>query len=393
MKQYHITMLHCRDCADELVERLETATGHKGFAYDAEEGVLTVQDGEDFDKIESVLNADKILILDDLEDAPSDSEELSVDSTHHEDSGHSHEHHHHNSNHHGNHAANGAAEKNILLVFLLNLIFSIIEFFAGIAMNSTSIFSDAIHDLGDALSVGLAWIFEKISQRHQDEHYTFGHRRFSLLGALITGIVLIVGSIIALSRAVPRLINPEPVDYSGMFWLSIMAIIVNGVAAYILHGRSSKNESMLNVHMLEDLLGWVGILIISAILHFKPWYILDPIVSVVIALYILKEAIEQTVGTVRILLESVPEGVQINDLEKKILQVKGVHGLTHLHFWSMDGEQNNFAVTLFTEENSVSEHTRIRKDVQNLVAPMGVNCSTIEINYDPDRLITIKQES
>lgn len=401
MSKVMITPLHCVDCAADLMKRLENASGLQGFSYDGDHNTLTFPEGTDKDKLERVLNADKIFIR---QDEATDHEEALIiqksskvpihdknhDVDHAKNHGHDHSHDHGHNHSRGGHLSNlkeTSSEKNILLVFVLNLVFSIMEFIAGIMLNSTSIFTDAIHDFGDALSVGLAWIFEKLSLRHSDRQFTFGHRRFSLLGALITGTFLIVGSLISLSRAIPRLLSPEEVNYSGMLYLSIAAIIINGAAAWLLMGRRSKNESILTVHMLEDLLGWVGILIISIILHFKPWYFLDPIVSVLIALYILKEAVPQTVDTIKILLESVPEGADISELEKGILGVKGVHGLSHLHFWSMDGEENTFAVTLFTKAADPLEQQRIRREVQSLLAPRGVNCSTIEIDYDPEGLI------
>lgn len=382
MSKVHITPLHCVDCAADLLNRLEKATGHPGFIYDKHHRTLTIPEGADRDQLEHVLNADKIYIL-------RGGEKSYEDPLHSEHNSKKAEGHEKKQGHHEHLTGIKArsSEKNILLVFALNLVFSIIEFIAGILLNSTSIFSDAIHDFGDALSVGLAWVFERLSLRHSDKQYTFGHRRFSLLGALITGTFLILGAFVSLSRAIPRLLSPEEVNYSGMLYLSIAAIIMNGLAAWLLMGKRSKNESILTVHMLEDLLGWVGILIISIILHFKPWYILDPIVSILISLYILKEATQQTVGTVKILLESVPEGVDIHELEQGILGIEGVHGLSHLHFWSMDGAENNFAVTLFTDAADPLEQQRIRRQLQSLLAPQGVNCSTIEIDFDPEGLI------
>lgn len=389
LPKIRITPLHCVDCAAELVEQLEEASGRPGFSYNEEQRTLKVPEGIDRDRLEHVLNADKIYILPDQEEHP--------EAVHRHDGqptdkapGHHHAEVHHKGGGHHDHGTGlraGSSERNILLVFILNLVFSIIEFIAGFLLNSTSIFSDAIHDFGDALSVGLAFLFEKLSKRHRNQQFTFGHRRFSLLGALITGTFLIVGAIFSLTRAIPRLLAPEPVNYSGMLYLALAAIVMNGLAAWLLLGRRSKNESMLTVHMLEDLMGWVGILIISVILHFRPWFILDPIVSILISLYILKEAIPQTVDTVKILLESVPEGVDLKGLEQSILAVKGVHGVRHLHFWSMDGEENNFAVTLFTDCADVKEQQRIRRQVQDLLPPRGVNCATIQIDYDPAKLI------
>ena len=141
-----------------------------------------------------------------------------------------------------NHSHQNQPNKNIKIAFFINFIFSMIEFFFGSLFNSVSIMSDAVHDLGDSISIGFAWFFQGYSEKQQDEQFTFGYNRFSLFGALITGVVLIGGSFFMIYRSIPRLIDPQPVNYSGMFWLSLVAIGLNGYAAWILSKGTSKNE-------------------------------------------------------------------------------------------------------------------------------------------------------
>ncbi len=376
MTSVYVSQLHCESCSADLLKKLEEITGVAGFQYDPAEEVLMVPDEANLRLVHQVLGANKIAELKAPEEASSELHALGeADTGHSHSQGHSH-----------SHASRDASVKSLMVVFGTNLLFSIIEFVAGILFNSTAIFSDAVHDLGDAVSTGTALVLEKKSMKHADGTYTFGQRRFSLLGALITGLILIIGSGIALFRAIPRFFAPEPVEATGMLWLAVVAIGLNLVSAVALLGRKSRSERMLQLHMLEDVLGWVAILIISVILQFKPWYFLDPLVSVGISLYILHEAIPQTIGTIRILMESVPEDVDVNEISDKLLQIQGVHGLTHLHLWSMDGQDNNFAVTLFTADPSVQEQDRIKTAVRQILVPYHVTCSTIEVNYDPDRL-------
>lgn len=272
-------------------------------------------------------------------------------------------------------------------VFALNFGFSMFEFIAGAALNSVAIQSDAVHDLGDALSIGLAWIFERVSRKHSNHRFSFGYRRFSLLGALITALVLVVGSGSMLLQSVPRLFNPEPVSYRSMTWIAIFAVIINIVAAFLLRGSKSRNASILNLHMLEDMLGWIGILVISLVMRWRPLYILDPIFSILIAVFILWNAIPELIRTVRIMLESVPEGIDMAKIERQIASVPGVHGINHLHVWTLDGERSNLNVTLFTELATVEEQEKIKEQVASILAPYNLSCSTIQIDYDPDRLL------
>lgn len=272
--------------------------------------------------------------------------------------------------------------KNIRLVFFLNLIFSLLEFVFGTFLNSAAIISDAVHDLGDSISVGLSWFFQKFSTKESNDKFSFGYQRFSLIGALITAVVLLIGSAAVIYRSIPILFNPQPVNTTGMFWFSFIAIGVNGYAAWLMHKGSSKNENFLNLHMLEDVLGWVGILIVSIVIRFTDFYILDPIFSLLIALYILIQALPKFYNTLMVFLERVPEGVDINSLEQNILAINGVKDFSHFHIWSLDGEANAFSVTLLVPKETISEGSRIKKDVRHLLDDLNVTHSTIELVTD-----------
>lgn len=369
MTAWKISPLHCGDCSEELIKKMEKETGVAGFAYDPHTRLLNVPEGADEQVVRAVLDAEKVAVTPEDEEA------------HVETHRHGHAHHH---GHHHSHSENSSV-RNIAIVFAMNLLFSISEFIFGALLNSTAIFADAVHDLGDALSVGLAFFLEKKSKKHADSKYSFGHRRFSLLGALITGVVLIVGSLFALGRAVPRLLKPEAVNYDGMLVMAILAIVLNGVSAWALSRGHSRNESMLNLHMLEDMVGWIGILVISLVLRFQPWYFLDPLMSIGISVFILYKAVPQVRSALDILMESVPEGVDLNALEQELLSLPGVHGVGHLHVWSMDGEIHNLAVTLFTHLAEMEQQKELKEKVRALAARIKVQCSTVEMDYDPDK--------
>ncbi|HEY9050199.1 MAG TPA: cation diffusion facilitator family transporter, partial [Gammaproteobacteria bacterium] len=196
-----------------------------------------------------------------------------------------------------NHHQHDASSGRIGAAFFLNFSFTIIEFIGGILTNSTAIMADAVHDLGDTLSIGLAWLLSKISRKHPDDAFTYGYHRFSLLGALVNGVVLIAGSIWVLSQSLPRLINPEMPHVQGMFWLAILGVCVNGIAAWKLSKGKTLNERILNWHLLEDVLGWTAVLIVSILLIFLDWPILDPILSIAFTLFILVNVLKNTYQT------------------------------------------------------------------------------------------------
>jgi cobalt-zinc-cadmium efflux system protein len=394
MKQLSLSRLHCEECSQGLIAQLERTTGHTGFAYDEEEQVLSIPQDADIDLVYDILAADKIAIRHNDEVAcdcvdcrfplpGAHAHDAHHDHETHDDHAHSHGHHHAHSHSHSH--THGNSVTNIAIVFAMNLIFSISEFIFGAILNSTAIFADAVHDLGDAISVGLALVLEKRSKRHADGTYSFGHRRFSLLGALITGLVLLLGSVFALARAVPRLLAPDKVNYDGMLVMALVAIALNAVSAWALSRGSSRNESMLNLHMLEDMLGWIGILIMSIVMRYTNWYILDPLFSIALSCFIIYKAAPSMWSTLKILMESVPENVPMEDIEQQLLKLPHVHGFTHLHLWSMDGQSNNFAVSLFTDLANAQDHKLLRERIRALLMPYNVECSTVEIDYDPEK--------
>lgn len=286
-----------------------------------------------------------------------------------------------------NHSHQNQPNKNIKIAFFTNFIFSMIEFFFGSLFNSVSIMSDAVHDLGDSISIGFAWFFQGYSEKQQDEQFTFGYNRFSLLGALITGVVLIGGSFFMIYRSIPRLIDPQPVNYSGMFWLSLVAIGLNGYAAWILSKGTSKNEGMLNLHMLEDVLGWIGVLVVSIVMNFTEAYRLDPILSILIALYILYKTVPEFFSTMKILLNGSPENVNVENLANSINNIPAVKDLSHFHIWSLDGEENALIVTVLIDSSDINKTREIKEEIAELAHTSGVKDHiTIEITTSKDEL-------
>ena len=233
-------------------------------------------------------------------------------------------------------------EKNIFIAFILNLTFSIFEVIGGIFTNSVAIMSDSIHDLGDAISIGISYFLEKKSKKHADKKYTYRYVRYSVLGGVITTTILLVGSILVIIGAVKRLFNPVEVDYSGMIIFAVAGVILNFVAAYVTREGNSINQKSVNLHMLEDVLGWVVVLIGAIIMRFTDIKILDSLMSIGVALFILIHSLENLKKVLDLFLEKTPEDVDIDELKKHLLKIKGVDDIHHIHVWSIDG-YNNYA--------------------------------------------------
>ncbi|CAM1370713.1 cation diffusion facilitator family transporter [Tenacibaculum xiamenense] len=256
--------------------------------------------------------------------------------------GHNHSHHHH---------CHHSSGKNLATAFFLNLGFTIIEFIGGFFTNSLAIMSDALHDLGDSLSLGLAWYFEKRSTDQPTEKYSYGFKRLSLLGAIVNSVVLIVGSIFIISEAIPRLLNPQHTDAKGMMWLAILGILVNGAAVLKLKKGNTLNERVVMLHLLEDVLGWAAVLIASIIMQFWNAPILDPLLSIAISIYVLINVFRNMKQCVQIILQGTPEGISSKKIKEEILKREEVESVHDCHVWTMDGEYNVFSSHIVVNEN------------------------------------------
>ena len=286
--------------------------------------------------------------------------------------------HDHNHSHH-DHGSGGR----IGLAFALNLVFTIIEFIGGLLTNSTAIMADAVHDLGDTLSIGLGWWLNRLSGKKADLSFTYGYHRLSLLGALINGTVLVIGSIWVLGEAIPRLADPQMPHALGMTGLAILGVVVNGLAAYKLSGGKTLNERVLNWHLLEDVLGWLAVLIVSLILLFVDWPILDPILSIAFTLFILVNVVKNLYRTLHLFLQGAPDKQLTVEIRDKLLAINHVANVHHLHLWSLDGERHVMTAHLVLDTPVSNEiHDEIKQHVRAVCDGYDFIHTTIELEQD-----------
>ena len=270
------------------------------------------------------------------------------------------------------------AKYTVWVAFFLNLSYAIVEFIAGGIFGSSAVLADSVHDLGDAIAIGISAFLETISNREEDRQYTLGYKRFSLLGALVTAVILITGSILVILENITKLFNPQPVDDEGVLWLGIIAVSINVLASLVVRKGKTKNESILSLHFLEDTLGWLAVILMAIILRFTDWYILDPLLSLVISIFILTKAIPRFWSALKIFLDAVPEGLETGNLEKDLEALVNVKSVNQLSIWSMDGLENNAIIHLCLEDWEQMMETK--NQVRQLLEERGIQNITIEVD-------------
>lgn len=285
-----------------------------------------------------------------------------------------HHHHHHGHHHH--------AAKNIRVAFFLNLSFAVVEAAGGVLTNSTAILADAVHDFGDCFALGQAWYFERLAGQKGNKRYSYGYQRFSVFGALLSAVMLLVSSMFILAEAIPRIIEPKHPDAHGMIWFALAGIAVNGVAMLRLSGEKGMNTRVIALHFLEDVLGWVAVLVVSIVLLFRDIAVLDPVLAILVTLYILSGVVKNLKAMLPVFLQAVPGDVSLEAVVAEIEQSRHVRAVHHAHLWSLDGEHTVFTAHLEVDrELEPSEHNEVKETIRSLVSRYGFYHSTVEIEY------------
>ncbi len=269
-------------------------------------------------------------------------------------------------------------EKNILIAFILNLGFSVFEFLGGLFTGSIAIMSDAVHDLGDAASIGASYLLEKKSKKQPDDKYTYGYARFSVMGSVITTLILLIGSVLVVFSAAKRIINPAQIHYNGMIIFAIIGVVVNFVAALVTREGDSLNQRAVNLHMLEDVLGWIVVLIGAIVMRFTDFGIIDAILSIGVAVFILINALKNLKEVLDLFLEKIPHGIDLEKIQQHLLDIDGVLDVHHIHLWSMDGQSNYATMHLVTN----GDQHQIKHMVREELKEHGICHATLELEKE-----------
>ena len=272
-------------------------------------------------------------------------------------------------------------EKNILIAFLLNISFSIIELIGGIFTGSIAILSDSLHDLGDALSIGVSYFLERKSKKKPDNKHTYGYIRYSVLGSIFTTMILLIGSIFVVYEAIKRMINPVEINYNGMIGFAIFGVVINAIATFVTREGDSLNQKSVNLHMLEDVLGWIVVLIGSILMKFTNITYIDSILSILVAVFIFINAFKNLLRIIDLFLEKTPNNIDIQELKEHLLEIEGVNDVHHVHVRSIDGYSNLATLHIIVEEYS----HKIKEKIKEELKEHNICHSTIELELKDEK--------
>ncbi len=269
-------------------------------------------------------------------------------------------------------------EKNILIAFVLNLVFSFLEFAGGIFTGSVAIISDAIHDIGDAISIGISYILEKKSKKEPDDEYTYGYVRYSVIGSIVTTLILLFGSIVVIYNSLVRIIHPVTINYNGMIFLAVFGVAINFCAAFVTREGDSLNQKAVNLHMIEDVLGWIIVLVGAIVMRFTDFVIIDSVMSIAVAIFIVVNAIKNLKEVLELFLEKTPHGIKVKEIKEHIAGIDGVINVHHVHIWSMDGQNNYATMHIVTNCDAHTIKEKIREELRH----DGIGHVTLELETE-----------
>jgi cobalt-zinc-cadmium efflux system protein len=270
-------------------------------------------------------------------------------------------------------------EKRVRFAAFLNVAFTVIELFGGLWTNSLAILSDALHDFGDSVALLVSWLFERGARKSPDTVRTFGYQRLSLFSALFSAAILVGGSIVIMVQAVPRLFNPESVNASGMVGIAVVGIIFNGAGFFLLKKGESLNEKVLSWHLLEDVLGWAGILVGGIIIYFWKFYLLDPLMTIALTAFILYNVTKNMREAINILLQGVPKHIDLEAVKKDVTSIKGIIEIHDIHIWSLEGETDIFTAHVVLDDETLKNPEQTKQAIKETLQKHHIEHSTIEL--------------
>jgi cobalt-zinc-cadmium efflux system protein len=271
-------------------------------------------------------------------------------------------------------------EARVRFAAFVNLAFTVVEIVGGLWTNSLAILSDALHDFGDSIALLVSWFFERGAKRAPDARYTFGYQRLSLFSALFAAAVLVGGSIVIIFQAIPRFFSPESVNAFGMVGLAVVGIAFNAAGFFLLKRGESLNEKVLSWHLLEDVLGWVGILVGGLVIYFWKFTLIDPIITVALTVFILYNVVRNLREAISILLQGVPKHINLEAVKQDIKSVRGVLNLHDIHIWSLEGETDVFSAHVVVDDETLEKRPQQTKQtIKDALKKHHIEHSTIEL--------------
>jgi cobalt-zinc-cadmium efflux system protein len=280
---------------------------------------------------------------------------------------------------HGHGHAAGAAS--LRVAFFINLAFTVVEAVGGWWTGSIAVLTDALHDAGDCLVLGTAWWLQRVAMKGRDAQYSYGYGRYSMLGGWLTSVVLMVGAGAMLVLSVPRLWAPELPHTTGMMGIAVFGLLMNGLAAWKLHGGGSLNERGAYLHLLEDVLGWAAVLVGAVVMYFTGWAIVDPLMSVGISVFILWNAVSTLRKGTGILMQEIPAGIDMQAIRTRLMTIPHVRDLHDQHTWTLDGNLVVHTVHVVVADVDLLQARGIKAQARAELKALGIHHATIELEW------------
>jgi len=291
---------------------------------------------------------------------------------------HGHSHHHHHPHHHHHHlTTDDGASRNIGVAFWLNLCFAAIELVGGWYTNSLAVMSDAIHDFGDALSLGMGYILQRKSAQGPNENFSYGLRRLSLLSAFLSGLIISIGALSIAATSLLSLRQPHEPHGAGMMGLAILGIAVNGFAAWRMSRGHTHNEKMLRWHLIEDVMGWVAVLVGSLLIWLFRWDWIDPLLAIGISVFVLINVVRNLMATINLFLQGNPDPEALRAFRSKLASMPNLIEVHDVHFWSLDGVRHILSLHAVLKDPSLAEKDKAQ--IRQLSKMLGDCHVTVEI--------------
>ncbi len=289
-----------------------------------------------------------------------------------------HQHHCHNHNDHKPHSPKHAHNR-IGVALLLNFSFACLELIGGIVIGSSALVANSLHDFGDSASIVIAYVLEKLSKREADQRFSYGYRRLSLLSAIIMGVILIVGAVFMITHAAEKIFSPPEFNSDVLLYFAIAGIAINAFGARALHKGHSANEKIISWHFIEDLLAWSATLIAALCIKFLGWYVLDPILSIAISIFVLYRVISLSWNDLKVFLQGVPTSLQQEKILHILKHVPDIHHIHNLHIWSMDGEHHVVTMHVALKGNpTLQELEKVKSQIQTILSKIATIHLTVE---------------
>ena len=281
--------------------------------------------------------------------------------------------HHHEHNHRIT-----SLNKAFIIGIALNISFVIVEFGVGFYYDSLGLLSDAGHNLGDVASLILAMLAFRLEKVHPNSRYTYGYKKSTILVSLLNAVILLVAVGIIIAESIDKLFHPVSVDGSAIAWTAGVGVVINALTAWLFMKDKDKDLNVKGayLHMAADALVSVGVVVSGIVIAHTGWYIIDPIIGLLIAIVIIVSTWGLLRDSIRLSLDGVPAGTDIDKVEKTIHSVEGVEGVHHLHIWAISTTET--ALTAHVSVADISEMERIKQEIKHDLQHVGIQHATLE---------------